>query len=226
VEIQECRIGIFPIVSTGGIGDRKTVAHIILLGDSILDNTTYSSPEPSVEDHLRAILTEATEEEWRVSLLARDGSLTSEVEQQIERIPDNATHLVLSAGGNDALMDESLLNASVDSVAEALRIFAAPVEMFTESYRRLLIQLRSFHLPITVCTIYNGNLPDTTALPARMALMLFNDVIQRTGRAANATLLELRSICTEPSDYANPIEPSGSGGQKIALAIARAIDGM
>jgi hypothetical protein len=28
--------------------------------------------------------------------------------------------------------------------------------------------------------------------------------------------LELRSICTEPADYANAIEPSGQGGLKIA----------
>jgi len=36
-------------------------------------------------------------------------------------------------------------------------------------------------------------------------------------------VLELRLICTEPEDYANPIEPSGQGGLKIARAIARAI---
>ncbi len=32
-----------------------------------------------------------------------------------------------------------------------------------------------------------------------------------------------RWICTHPSDYANPIEPSGSGGSKIARAIANAL---
>ena len=35
--------------------------------------------------------------------------------------------------------------------------------------------------------------------------------------------MELRSICTERADYANPIEPSEQGGSKIAAAIARAI---
>ena len=32
-----------------------------------------------------------------------------------------------------------------------------------------------------------------------------------------------RIICTEPRDYANPIEPSGTGGEKIAQAIVRAV---
>jgi hypothetical protein len=201
------------------------VAHVVLLGDSILDNGTYANPEPSVEDHLRAILDKEAGKQWLVTLLATDGSLTSEVEQQIREIPEDATHLILSSGGNDALMDEGLMHASVDSVAEALRLFAPPVRIFAESYRRLLIRLRTFHIPITVCTVYNGNLRGTSALPAQMALMLFNDVIQRTGRAANATLLELRSICNAPSDYANPIEPSGQGGRKIAFAIAREVGG-
>jgi hypothetical protein len=33
-------------------------------------------------------------------------------------------------------------------------------------------------------------------------------------------IIELRAICREPSDDANPIEPSGRGGLKIARAIA------
>jgi hypothetical protein len=52
--------------------------------------------------------------------------------------------------------------------------------------------------------------------------MLFNDVIIRTAFESNAALVDLRLVCSEPSDYANPIEPSGSGGLKIARAVARA----
>jgi len=35
--------------------------------------------------------------------------------------------------------------------------------------------------------------------------------------------VDLRLVCTEPSDYANPIEPSGSGGAKIARAIVASL---
>jgi hypothetical protein len=34
-------------------------------------------------------------------------------------------------------------------------------------------------------------------------------------------LLDLRLICDEDSDYANPIEPSVQGGEKISAAIRR-----
>jgi hypothetical protein len=41
--------------------------------------------------------------------------------------------------------------------------------------------------------------------------------------ARGVDVIDLRLVCTEPSDYANPIEPSGAGGRKIAAAIAAAI---
>ncbi len=35
-------------------------------------------------------------------------------------------------------------------------------------------------------------------------------------------VVDLRAVCDQPRDYANPIEPSGRGGYKIARAVARA----
>jgi hypothetical protein len=49
---------------------------------------------------------------------------------------------------------------------------------------------------------------------------LFNDVITRTAFAIGAALIDLRLICDADEDYANPIEPSVQGGDKIASAIA------
>jgi hypothetical protein len=49
---------------------------------------------------------------------------------------------------------------------------------------------------------------------------LFNDVITRAAFARGLPLIDLRLICSEPSDYANPIEPSAQRGDKIAAAIA------
>jgi hypothetical protein len=75
---------------------------------------------------------------------------------------------------------------------------------------------------VTICTIYNGALPADEA--RRIGLMMFNDVIIRTAVDEHLDLLDLRAICTEPCDYANPIEPSGEGGRKIAAAIANLLD--
>jgi hypothetical protein len=44
-------------------------------------------------------------------------------------------------------------------------------------------------------------------------------VIFRVGREKSLPVLDLRFVCTDPADYANPIEPSSIGGVKIARAI-------
>ena len=52
------------------------------------------------------------------------------------------------------------------------------------------------------------------------AIRLFNDVIAREAFSHGLTLIDLRLVCSEDTDFANPIEPSVAGGAKIAAAIA------
>ena len=73
--------------------------HLILLGDSTLDNWRYTDGKPTVEDHIRAQLASESE----VELRAEDGSKVRHIAGQLEELPPTATHLVLSVGGNDAL---------------------------------------------------------------------------------------------------------------------------
>ena len=73
--------------------------HIVLLGDSIFDNAAYVSGGPDVIKHLRSLLPR----DWEATLVAVDGSLTTDVTEQTSKIPTSATHLIVSAGGNDGL---------------------------------------------------------------------------------------------------------------------------
>src|SRR5688500_4287215 len=193
--------------------------HVALLGDSIFDNRSYTRGDPDVVTHLRAILPER----WQATLCAVDGATTRSLGSQLPCVPRDATHLVVAIGGNDALQNIDLLNLRVSSTAQALSMFADRVEGFERDYRAALDGVLSRARPVTVCTIYNGNLEDGTARHARTALTLFNDVILRTAVERRLNVVELRAICCEAADYANPIEPSGQGGRKIAAAVARAI---
>jgi GDSL-like lipase/acylhydrolase family protein len=193
--------------------------NIVLLGDSIFDNGSYTRGEPDVAGHLASVIPWT----WRATLLAVDGASTRDVGPQLDRIPNDATHLVLSIGGNDALFNSDLLETSVRSTAETLLMFADRLDAFEQAYRSTIERIVALGRDLTICTIYNGALDPQLARPARVALMTFNDVILRVAFAYRATIIDLRSICVERSDYANPIEPSGKGGWKIAAAIARAV---
>jgi hypothetical protein len=195
--------------------------HVALLGDSIFDNASYTSGEPDVVTHLNSVLPRGS----AATLLAVDGATVSGIAAQVRRVPSQATHVVMSVGGNDALRNIDLLSLRVSSSAEALKVFAQRIAAFEHAYRAALLDAIALQRPLTVCTIYNGALEKDVATIARLALALFNDAILRAAVDKHIDVIELRAICTEPSDYANPIEPSGSGGRKIAIAIARALAG-
>jgi lysophospholipase L1-like esterase len=194
--------------------------HLVLLGDSIFDNAAYTRGGPDVVTQLRRLLPSG----WEATLLAIDGDRTEDVDQQLAKLPAHASHLILSVGGNDALAHGDLLTRPAKSVPEVLGLLAEAAGAFEQRYRKLIGRLLTRKLPLTVCTIYNGNFPDPFfQRVATTALCIFNDAIVRTGLEHKLEIIDLRLVCTEPADYANPIEPSSVGGAKIARAIIEMI---
>jgi lysophospholipase L1-like esterase len=191
--------------------------HVVLLGDSTFDNAAYVAGGPDVPTQLRAQLPH----DWRVSLAAVDGDRTQDVAPQLRRLPPDTSHLIVSVGGNDALDNLDFLAAPAASVASALEGLAGIAEGFERAYHRMLQAVLESHLPTAFCTIYHPHFPDPVLQRlAVTALTVFNDVIVRAAFGAGAPLLDLRLICNADVDYANPIEPSVVGGEKIARAIA------
>jgi hypothetical protein len=196
------------------------VPHVAILGDSIFDNAAYTAGGPAVIDHLRAVLPA----DWRADLLAVDGSTTEDVLDQLANLPSGATHLVLSVGGNNALLRAEILEAPVSSSAEAYLLLGRTAEEFRAQYANLIESCLSRALPLVVCTIYNGNFPDPQYQAAvQVALAAFNDAIVSTAVEHQLAVIELRRVCNLPAHFANPLEPSVMGGERIAGAIARAL---
>jgi len=158
---------------------------------------------------------------WSATLAARDGSTSADIEGQIETVPSDATHLVVSAGGNDALQEKALIEQSAKSVAEVLDKLAKIKAAFAKSYGAMLDGVLARKLPTAVCTIYEARYADpTTRQIAAVGLSVFNDVILRQAFARGVPVIDLRLIVDDDGDYANDIEPSVAGGAKIAKIIA------
>jgi GDSL-like Lipase/Acylhydrolase family len=193
---------------------------VVLLGDSIFDNAAYTRGGP----HVAAQLQDALPAGWRAVLAAVDGAVTANVPSQLRNVPRDATHLVVSAGGNDALGHVGILDQKASSFAQVLGHLADIGARFEAGYRAMLKEVLALGLPTAVATIYNGNLGEPlTQRLAQTALTQFNDAILRAAVDHGLPAIELRAVCTEPDDYANPIEPSSRGGEKIARAIVRAV---
>jgi hypothetical protein len=196
------------------------MGNIILLGDSIFDNASYVGGGPDVVKQLQELLPPG----WKATLKARDGSTIRNVENQLIALPEDASHLVISVGGNDALGNIDILNVKVESSAETLQMLANASGQFQYDYQKMLRSVLKHKLPSILCTIYYPNFPDSALQQNSVtALSIFNDCIIREAFAAGLPLLDLRLICNEKTDYANPIEPSVRGGKKITAAIVKAI---
>jgi hypothetical protein len=198
------------------MGNDVAVGHVVLLGDSIFDNAAYVAGAPDVVRQVRQRLPSRS----KATLAAVDGSKIGDVRRQLRRVPADATHLVLSVGGNDALGSSDFLIAPARSTAEALSGLADIGSEFERGYLAMLEDVLARGLPTAICTVYYPRFPDATLQKVAVAaLTVFNDCIVRAAFAHGLPLLDLRLICTEEADYANPIEPAARGGEKIARAI-------
>ena len=158
------------------------------------------------------------------------------IPRQLQRLPGDSTHLFVSIGGNDALRNIDIFSQQVNTVGEALLLLADMRTRFEHEYRAMLEHTLSYGLPLTVCTIYYPRF--TTKNLARMAdymldlpnadriqnmavgaLAVYNDIITKEAFHTGIPLIDLRVLCNEDQDFANPIEPSEQGGKKIARII-------
>lgn len=192
------------------------MGHLVLLGDSTLDNAAYVRGGPAVIDQVRRLLPEA----WRATLLAVDGSRIEGVHRQLGRLPGDASHLVLSVGGNDLLAASGVLGKATGNVGQGITMLADIRDHLEEEYAALLRGVVATGLPTVACIVYEPRFPDADLRrAASAALCLFADAMIRAARFSVLPVLDLRSVCSEDSDFTNPIEPSVSGREKIATAL-------
>ncbi len=189
--------------------------HLILIGDSIFDNAGYVGEGESVTD----ILSSITDKGSKVTLLAVDGDVTTDVPAQLESFPESATHVFISCGGNDALRQVNILKESVTSVGEAVEILSEVISTFKSNYQFMLESVVSRNKNVAVCTVYNS-IPGMSERAVRV-LALFNEIILYEAVKNKLPVIDLRALCTEESDFSekSPIEPSGKGAEKIANKI-------
>jgi lysophospholipase L1-like esterase len=200
-----------------------TPRRLVLLGDSILDNGSYTSPAPDTTAHVRKRIGAG----WTVECGARDGATMRQVAAQLAALPPGRPAVVvLSVGGNDLLENSQALPLTTAPVAEIFSAILDLMEDLGARYAGVLEALRPRTDRLIVCTIYEVPLSDPAlALLARVALAVFNDRVQRAAVRHGAEVLELRDVCTRTEDFALEIEPSAEGARKIATAIVDAVNG-
>jgi len=196
--------------------------HIVLLGDSTLDNGRYldlAHGELSVE---KQITKRCIERGWAVTVLAQDGSMLQDVrERQLPLIPEAATHIILSASGNDLL---SLLNQMVVANFTLSSMYATigtGLNQVSDNYKNLLQELKGLGCHLACCTLYRPNFNHLFFKSlATFSLGLHNNRIKQISVDLDCSLIDFANMFDGPEDFANPLELSSRGGSKAVENIA------
>jgi hypothetical protein len=184
----------------------------LLLGDSILKNNAYVADGLSIENIL-------IERNLNVKCLAEDHSKIVDVYSQLDKIPIEMnlpnTFIILSAGGND------ILSYFVDQQKD-ITDTSVLVPMFS-SYEKLIKSIQS-KLPKVNIVLLDIYYPDNFKYKQFHSIIEeWNNMIYKYANDIKNNIYKIIRISdslTQKEDFSFGIEPSSSGGNKIADLIS------
>jgi hypothetical protein len=183
---------------------------IILLGDSIIKNNSYVKNGKSVDE----ILNNKTN--GNSYCYAENNSTIVDVYSQISSIPlefnKSSTVVFLSSGGNDILQIYIEREISVENTDILNTIFIG--------YKKLVksIQEKMYKSKLVLIDIY---------YPTNIKYEQYKPILQEWNKllndfvndSENLSILKISNVLTDPTDFTLNIEPSDTGGEKIAEQI-------
>lgn len=187
-------------------GNNKLDKTYILLGDSIIKNNSYVKNGKGIDD----ILNEKTNGNTRC--YAKNESTIVDVYSQLDSIPidlnKKTTTIFLSVGGNDILNNYGDKEVSIKDTKVLGPIFNA--------YKTLIksIQTKMNDSKLVLLDIYY---PTNIKLAQyKPILQEWNKMITDFASINNLQVINISNILIESTDFTLNIEPSESGGEKIA----------
>jgi lysophospholipase L1-like esterase len=179
--------------------------NIILMGDSVLNNSNYVSSGKSLYDILNTKMS-------KVLNVAKDESTINDLYGQLDKIPIELnkpeTYIFISAGGNDILSKNTKLTNT-------------DIKQLFDTYIDFLKALR-VKLSNAKINIMNLYLPTNPSYQSYKKIIdkwnsLLNEYSSKIGEMYN--VVDLNSLLTTPEDFIYDIEPSETATEKIAHLI-------
>ncbi len=179
--------------------------NIILLGDSILNNSNYVSPNKSVADILKTKNT-------NIFNFAKDGATIQDCYEQLEKIPldlnKSETYIFISVGGNDILNKKGQMDTvSIKSLFERYANFIKSVK---EKFGSSKINILNLYLPVN--PLYQSY---------KKSIEEWNKLIDSNANKIGETynVIDLYAMMVGTDDFVYDIEPSVIASEKIANVI-------
>jgi hypothetical protein len=178
---------------------------VILMGDSVFNNSSYVSDGMSVYDILKNKLT-------NIINVAKDGATINDLYEQLDKISIDLnktnTYIFISAGGNDILNKRRVLTTK-------------EIEELFNKYVSFLKALKS-KLSSVKINIVNLYLPTNPKYQLyKPSVNKWNKLIKENSNNIGEiyNVIDLYSLLKSPEDFVYDIEPSEIASNKIANLI-------
>jgi len=208
--------------------EQRSSPKIILLGDSVLNNKQYVPNDKSVGAFLKKSYPDT-------NLLAKDDAKIKDVYDQLKDANKQGNQFIfLSAGGNDImkLIDRYGAPARNDNLLEKLRdkvddIFSDYVKLVDAIQKKIpgaKVGLFNVYYPVDYSFEFNTDPKIIEKLITywnRKLTSKFISFNEDKVMLNNPLLIRIDELLTEPGDFINQIEPSVTGGRKIATLMEK-----
>lgn len=186
--------------------NQMTNKNIILIGDSMLQNKSYVTNGKSITD----ILEKSTPHN-SIFNYAVDGTTISGAYQQIKEIPiefnNSNTSIFLSAGGND-IIDRAQSGSTNENIDSIFDDYSKMVQSLKTKMNETKITLLTLYYPDSKdYHLYYGMIKD------------WNKKLDAFAKDQDFGILKTNNLLGLPTDFTSNIEPSETGGEKIAKSI-------
>jgi len=183
------------------------IRHLVLLGDA-LQNIDLGKGQAE------SALVPRPRNPWKLTVLQPPEVLR---QSRVRAFPAGVTHIVVCVDGGWAIETSGLLKGRVQSIRDALDTLAAAADEFENMFASLITAATEAGVPTIVCTLVPARYVEPSQeRVAATALAIFNDRILRRATAARLSVVELRLVCDEESDYASETLLSQAGVRKVA----------
>jgi hypothetical protein len=182
---------------------------IVLIGDSMLNNSAYVLADNSVPDLLSKKLVGNT-----VYNFAKDGATINDCYAQLEKISTELnisnTSIVVSCGGNNILSSRSLKTTDMNN-------------LFNQ-YSELLksIKTRVPNASLYVLNLYTPT--NSHYVSYHTAIDQWNQLLDNNKSTLQYKIINTSSLLVTDEDFTYNIEPSEKGGKKIVESILNSIN--
>ena len=178
--------------------------NIVLIGDSILNNSAYVLANQSVPDLLSKELSKNVN--TAVYNFAKDGSTITDCYTQLDKISidlnTSNTTIFLSCGGNNILNSRQKLDTA--STITLFKQYSELIQSIKTRVSNAQLYILNLYTPVnTHYTSYHSTIEQ------------WNKLLEDNASSLGYTLIDSSSLLVLEDDFAYNIEPSYKGGQKI-----------